>query len=60
MLFKHFGQKEFGRTIDLERGSLYMQTFKKLPMHKPNAKINNVSKGFNVLYKLFIVLFQKK
>ena len=28
-----------GSTIDLEAGSLYIQTFKKLPMHIPKMKI---------------------
>jgi hypothetical protein len=29
-----------GFIIDPETGSRYMQTFRKLPMHRPNKKIN--------------------
>jgi len=30
-----------GFAIDRETGSLYMHTFKKLPMHRPNKKTDN-------------------
>ena len=32
-------EKERGVTIDLDRGNLYIHTFKKLPRHNPDKKI---------------------
>jgi len=36
----HFGQEEFGVTIDWFKGSLYISTLKKEPKHNPNRATN--------------------
>jgi hypothetical protein len=37
MGFLHDGQKEGGYAIDMPFGTLYMTTFKKLPITRPNS-----------------------
>ena len=51
MWLLQFGQIERGgSTIDFEAGSLYMQTFKKLPMHMPKMKIMLTIHRSNMFY----------
>ena len=53
MALLHCGQNDReGLIIDVEDGSRYMQTFKKLPMHMPNMKTRLTNKTLTMFYAM--------